>query len=494
MLHGDDGPFVVFTTECPWWAPHPRMAVGSSFSPWDFIVEYRCDGDTREAARQVRGQPAERAASGPPSATNNATPTWQMPMVPDEYWSASPRNAHILAAARAALVSPDALDLVVFALESCLIPPNYLLPRIVGAPQPLNFLACLVAPTGMFKTATLDAARDLMGPLPPWVTAIGMGSGEGIGATFLKEETEVNDKTGKSVKTGRLVRNDIQAAFFEADEGSGLTEQAGRAGATIIANLCKAWSGSTLGEANADPAKRRHVLDRDYRIAALVNIQPTNFAGLFSLANTGTGLTGRFMFSGTTDPSIPDVDTEWPGLLAHPAFPNMPIEVGIDEAIIAAIRADIRTRHRRGALDTTIDAVAQNAAVVARMAGIAVLVDDRRHITQADWALAQMRARTSAACLETLKSFDVQRSRDIRHAAAEVKADTDIVVNNVKERRGIASMAETIRARVRTGPMAVGQLRKTVAKSSLRHRFEAALDAAVANGWVTVRDGQVHRL
>lgn len=504
VLHGDDGPLVVFTTERPPGGRATAHGEGSSFSPWDYIVAYRAGGDTRRAAAIVRGKPSpqpghsavERAVTTTDASDDTAgdeVSPWQMPMVPAEYWSASARNAHVLAAARAALVSPDALDLVVFALQSCLIPPSYLLPRIVGAGQPLNFLACLVAPTGMFKTATLDAARDLMGPLPPWVTAIGMGSGEGIGATFLKEETEVNEKTGKAQKTGRLVRNEIAAAFFEADEGSGLTEQAGRAGATIIANLCKAWSGSTLGEANADPAKRRHVLDRDYRIAALVNIQPSNFAGLFSIANTGTGLTGRFMFSGTTDASISDEDTDWPGPLDHPHFPDMPLEVGIDPRIISGIRADIRRRHREGGLDTTVDATAQNAAVVARMAGIAVLVDGRREITVGDWEVAQMRARTSALCLQKLATWDFQRARDLRHTAAVARAETEIVVQSLKERQAITSMAENI-ARKSAGGIGRNKLARIVAKSSLRYRFDDALERAVTNGWVRVDGDRVIKL
>ena len=316
---------------------------------------------------------------------------------------------------------------MVFALESILIPPSYLLPRIVGGQQPLNMLACLVAPTGLFKTATLDAARDLMGPFPPWVVQIGMGSGEGIGATFLREETELNAK-GNKVKTGRLVRNDIKAAFFEADEGSGLTEQAGRAGATVIANLCKAWSGSTLGEANADPTKRRHVLDRDYRIAALVNIQPSNFAGLFSIANTGTGLTGRFMFSGTADYDIPDDDLEWPGVLEHPSFPETPITLEIDPSIIAAAKASIRQRHRNAVLGMNADSIGQNAAVIARMAAIAVLVDGRTSIKVEDWEVAKLRADASAACLATLDSWFSSVRRDADHTALKAKSMASVTM------------------------------------------------------------------
>jgi hypothetical protein len=492
-LHEPDGPFVTFSSSLP---PGRRRAAGAgeySFSPWDYIVTFRAGGDNKMAARLVRGEGQERAAPTTPT-TDDATPQHRLPVVPDEYWSASERNRQIFLAARAAMVSPDALDLVMFALESTLIPPSYLLPRIVGGQQPLNFLACLVAPTGLFKTSTLDAARDLMGPTPPWVVQIGMGSGEGIGATFLEDETEVNARSGKTQKTGRLKRNSIQAAFFEADEGSGLTEQAGRAGATVIANLCKAWSGSTLGEANADPTKRRHVLDRDYRIAALVNIQPSNFAGLFSIANTGTGLTGRFMFSGTADYSIPDDDVEWPGRMEHPRFPQMPLTLEIDERIISAAKAQIRARHRAATLATTVDEIGQNAAVIARMAGISVLVDDRRRITEDDWALAEMRARTSAACLQTLAGWSASVHRDRWHTQAVAKAEAEIVVEDVKDRQGIARMAEAIRRRVVDGPVARGQVRKAVSSTGTRHRFEAALALAVSNGWVKAGEVEIEHL
>ena len=468
-----------------------------AWSPFDWFTATDYGGNYsaamteiyRRRGIEVRGVALDGRSQGHPPLIDATA--HRLPVVEDEYWSASARNRHIFTAARAAMVSPDALDLVMFALESLLIPTNYLLPRIVGGQQPLNMLSCLVAPTGMFKTSTLDAARDLMGPFPPWAIQIGMGSGEGIGATFLEDETEANAKTGKTQKTGRLKRNAIQAAFFEADEGSGLSEQAARNGATIIANLCKAWSGSTLGEANADPAKRRHVLDRDYRIAALINIQPTAFATLFSIANTGTGLTGRFMFSGTADYDIPDEDTPWPGVLDHPVFARMPVTLEIDEEIIAAAKATIRQRHRSASLQTTIDAVGQNAAVIARMAGIAVLVDDRRRITSDDWALAEMRARTSAACLQTLSLWSASVKSDAGHKQAAAKGELEYVVESVKERKYIAAMAEAIRRKVADGPIGRNKVARAVSSGSTRHRFDAALALAIGNGWVAVDEDRL---
>ena len=499
VIHLDANMMNAWSTNMP---SHPRGLENRDgsipWSPYDWFVATEHNYDDRSAMAEIyrrRGitvgtAPPQRAGSREPPSIN-ATSQWRLPTAHSDYWSASARNRHILAAARAAMVSPDALDVVVYALESLLIPSNYLLPAIVGGKQPLNFLACLVANTGLFKTSTLDAARDLMGPLPPWVIQIGMGSGEGIGATFLKEETELS-KNGKSmVKTGRLVRNDIQAAFFEADEGRSLSEIAARSGATIIANLCKAWSGSTLGEANADLTTRRHVLDRDYRIAALVNIQPAVFTKLFSEANTGTGLTGRFMFSGTLDADIPDERGPDPGLLEHPDFPKMPTTLEIDPTIIALAETKIRRLHRTGGLDSELDAVNQNAAVIARMAGIAVLVDDRRRITVDDWAVAEMRATASAACLATLTSWGVAVRGDARHSEDEAIALSGIRRASITEQADVAKFKGRIIERTRrAGTMSRREIKDL--KDTPRDVLWLALDELLAEG-LLIKDGSTYR-
>ena len=500
VIHTDTGTFVGWSTNMPSpWRDRQRNSDGSvTWSPFDWFVAVECGGDASEATRRVNkmrgfgGGRFERAASEAPPGGDDA-PLHRLPVVDPSYWDASARNRMIYQAAKAAMVSPDALDLVVFALEATLIPPEYLLPRIVGGQQPLNMLACLVAPTGMFKTSTLDAARDLMGPFPPWVVQIGMGSGEGIGATFLEEEYELNEKgTGKH-KTGRLVRNNVRAAFFEADEGSNMTDIAARSGATIIANLCKAWSGSTLGEANANGATRRHVLDRDYRIAALVNIQPSNFAGLFSVANTGTGLTGRFMFSGTADYDIPDDDTPWPGILEHPSFPAMPVTLEIDDSIIARAKAEIRRRHREASLDSIVEAVGQNAAVIARMAGIAVLVDGRRRITEDDWAVAQMRATTSAACLDTLANWAVAKRFEADDREAKKKARTNVTLETEANRLKLGQTVDRILVILEDGPMSGGNITAKLAPS-MRDFREGALDTLVEMGKVRLEGKRWARL
>ena len=74
----------------------------------------------------------------------------------------------------------------------------------------------------------------------------------------------------------------------------------------------------TLGETNIAVNSRR-VRTLSYRVSAVINIQPTNFHSLFNTANTGTGLTGRFLFAPAADYDMPDVACrEWPGELRVP--------------------------------------------------------------------------------------------------------------------------------------------------------------------------------
>jgi hypothetical protein len=488
VLH-PNGSFVVWTTERPFGGKPTNGADGAVFSPGEYVLAYRFGGDFGALARAypVNGAAVAHRPT-PPSVDDGVI---RLPAIDPAYWSATARNAHIRTAAWAARVNPDALDLVMLAMQACLIPPGFVLERMVGRPQPLNMLSCLVANTGDFKSSTIGCAQELLGPFPPWVQAIGMGSGEGIGATFLDEEYELNDK-GRKVKTGRLTRNSVRAAFFEADEGSGLTAQASRLGATVIANLCKAWSGSTLGEANSDPSKRRRVVSMDYRVAAAVNIQPSNFAGLFSVANTGTGLTGRFLFAGALDPTMPDLAPAWPGELSVPSYAQAPVTISFDDEIKRRADEAILARHRRGGLDSGEARVGQAAAVTARVAAILALSEDRRHVTEADWMLAAMRSAHSSECLQQLALWEQRAAYDNGHSRDRARAASRSTEEEAYEAIKIGQTVDRIRLVLGRGPAAPSSLSDKIAPS-MRPFRDVALDLLTSMGKIEL-DGKRWKL
>jgi hypothetical protein len=484
----EGGALVLFTTEIP-----PELSrltrttkdgSGESVGLFAFIAGYEFGGDMSAAGRWISERYMQSmAGAAPRRAAMFAAPaeaTLRLPQVPDSYWAATERHTQVRQAAWCRRVSPDALDVAMYVLQSCLVPPGFMIESPMG-PQPLNMLACLVASTGDFKSNTLGTALDLLGPFPPWVDTIGMGSGEGIGAMFLKEEVVEDDK-GRKSKTGKLVRNDLKAIFFEADEGSGLSEQAGRKGATVIANLCKAWSGSMLGEGNADVSSRRRVLRNDYRVGALVNIQPSNFGLLFSEANTGTGLTGRFLFSGTLDASMPDIRPEWPGQVEFPSWPQEPRLITMDPSILADADASIVERHRNGGLSSA-NPLSQIPASTARIAALNALAEGRFHVERSDYLLAQVRAEASSTSLEVLDRYFGQVSSDLGHRAAEAKAASATATKEAEDRIWLKKTTDRVMTILLAGPMSSGHLQARLSVNQ-RPYLDEALGALVTIGQI----------
>ena len=502
VLH-EDGPLVVFTTEIPEVLEglgHPTVdGTGLSFSVVEFICAYEFDGDMAGMGRviterhgpvTVGGAAVPSRAGEEPPPSIEATPTHRLPVAPPEYWL-DERNAHILQAARARRVGPDALDVNVLCLQSLLIPPRYVLPPLIGGSAPINMLGCILGRTGETKTTATRVAKDLLGPMPSWVLMLSIGSGEGVGATYLMEETEENGK-GQRVKTGRLIRNpNIWAGFFETDEGLNLVQQAKRAGTTVIPVLCKGWSGSQLGEANADPSKRRIVPEMSYRLASIVNIQPSNFAELFSVANTGTGLTGRFLFAPASDYEVPDQRPDWPGLLDFPFLQNnTPLEIGVPPEIVAEIDAAIVSVHRNAALGGEGDSTSHRNQVALRIAAIRAISRGETAITVDDWRLAKVRTDTSAACQEALSAYQSVVSRDRRHKEDEAKALSTVHQATIAEQADIAKFKGRIIERCGGAGMTRRQIKDL--KDTPRDVLWAALNELLAEG-LLVQDGSLYR-
>ena len=126
-----------------------------------------------------------------------------------------------------------------------------------------------------------------------------------------------------------------------------------------------------------------------------------------------------------------------------------------------------------------------------KVAGILALMDGRTYVSLADWEISTALLACSARVRRYLYEHRAIRQRDASHRAAVARAEVELVVEDVKDRQGIARMAEAIRRKVIDGSMAVGQVRKKVSASSTRHRFDAALALAVSNGWVVVIEDRV---
>lgn len=129
-LHEPDGPLVTFSTSLPVGGKAAAGAAIGSFSPWDYIVTFRAGGDTRLAARLVRGVSSVggpvRATPEPPVA--EATSLY----LPDSFWSATPLLWSIYTESLRRLRTPDAVLAALLTMYATTIPMGIWLPGVVG--------------------------------------------------------------------------------------------------------------------------------------------------------------------------------------------------------------------------------------------------------------------------------------------------------------------------------------------------------------------------
>lgn len=439
VLH-DGGPLVVFSTEVPEVLEklgHPTTdGTGFSVSIVEFVCAYEFNGDMAMMGRAIAdrvGPNAGRVAvlagnpPGKPSTPERAvtvvdtidditgdTTSPEMNL-PDNFWRARPVLDQIRQAAWAAGCSPDALFVQALARVATFVHPCFKLPGVeqglIGKPQTLDFLGCVVAETSGGKTLAAGVAELLVpAPDPPGDGSDPsidfdqkVGSGEGIAEFFLVPELAFDDD-GKAKPTGRRVIGK-QALFMNVDEGTGFTSQAGRKGTTIIATLASAWSGEGIGQLNASDETRRLIRGGRVRICAVINMQDSNGYKLYTDDLESVGFTGRLMFATAHDPAAPTPDDapQWPGELCWPvraANLSGPVFFTYAPEIVAEIKM---TRHgiltRRVRIERR---QSQYLLLRCKVAALLAVLDGRLHVTVEDWRLATVAITCSASVLGNL--------------------------------------------------------------------------------------------
>ena len=207
-----------------------------------------------------------------------------------DFWQERPELAHIARFAHSRMISRWALLGVVLARTACSVPPNVVLPPIIGGDGSLNLFVALVGPSGSGKSAVLAAAADAVaadgfGSAP-------VGSGEGISRSFAY----------RRVKDQVLVWQERQV-LFTAAEVDGLAALAGRQGATLSGQLREMFNGSELGFGYAAPDKRIILPPHSYRASLVVGVQPGRAGHLLDDADGGTPQ--RFLWLPATDADVP---------------------------------------------------------------------------------------------------------------------------------------------------------------------------------------------
>ncbi len=303
-LHNDgDGPLVVWSTSLPSGGKPTEGNVGESYSPWDYIVTFRCHGDTKVAARLVRGV-SERSESRPERAAGEAALADQPTALylPDDFWSATVLLSEVRRIALSRLRTPDAVLAALLTMYATTIPMGIWLPDIVGAPAPLNLFGVIVGRSGGGKTSAMTIAADLMGS-PANADILlrkQLRSGEGL-ITLVNKP----GRKGKGDEPDEPPSTRV-GVHVHYDEGGTLSKQSQQTASTIIPYLNTAWSGAgTVGGALRDgdsgfDASR-------VRICALIGVQYGIGANLFTGEAARLGFPQRLLFlSADEHPAVQD--------------------------------------------------------------------------------------------------------------------------------------------------------------------------------------------
>jgi hypothetical protein len=404
-------------------------------------------------------------APGPRIATYPPDEEQQPRNLPDEFWQSRPILAALRAWAHAQGVAAESVYAVVRARLAVLVSPVVRVDTGILTPVSLNLLTVLLGASGTYKTTAANLGPQVV----DWGTRIDvfeatLGSGEGMAEAYLDPP----------VKGQRLRQQRMIGGLFTLDEGAVLQELKDRSGSTLMSELRKAFSGTTLGQFNADPARRRQV--SEYRFGLLANMQPSVAVRL--LGDHETGNPQRFTWFVTTDPSIPDLATPVP----VPQLPTM--THGNKITVAASITAELRERSlavARGAVrPDPLDS--QRPACQAKEAAMLALMDGRVAVTEDDWRLAGMVMDVS----DVLRRGVMAEHQAQRAAAEEARGKAEgaraAAASTEKERRLVAALADRIvTAVLKCGGIGTGKLARTVTSAKTRHRFDPALDLAVAS-------------
>jgi hypothetical protein len=498
------GPLNVFTTEIP--VELERLgkldATGQcvSLTLFNFVAGYEYSGDTSALARAVLQDPLYLAelptvvtgqrASEPATTVADATSAlW----LPSDWYDQRPWMAACRQMAQAVGGSPSAHLLAYLTRWATLIPPGYTIPPINGAPSSFDLLSVIAGTSGSGKTSPMTNAETLLPIRRPEIRAgLGIGSGEGIIEMFYGSEQVVDDDGKK-----RTDRRKIYAGVnFAVSEGLIFADLADRGGTTHVTRLCDAWSGAALSTANAKAETFRHVERGQYRLTMVMGIQATQAHELMTDSAASQGFVGRLLFAWAEEPRIsPRPRPPEPPLLVVPGASTIPatsehpllyqqIMLSYPQAVYDEIQSASDQR-----VGTNVPVEEHHHDLLrCKVAGIMALMEGRTDVSEADWALATDLVDISAAVRRHLYSVRRFAERDKRHSQAVAKAEVEIVIEDVKDRQGVARMAEAIRA---AAPGAQGAIRKKVSAASTRHRFDPALRLAIANGWVVVHNGRI---
>ncbi len=414
-----------------------------------------------------------------------------------DFWQARPSLATIYDYALSCMVSPWGLlgVLVIYMLDA--VPYSVALPGIADddSPGSLNLFTGIVDPSGSGKGRIERVGERYLDrcevSLPP-------GSGEGIPKMFGRRPTreELKAEPGDDNWVEIIHIGDDNLVFkrrnivITAPEVDTLAALAGRSGATLFETLRRAFSGETLGFGYADDSKRIVIPAHNYRLGLIVGIQPERSGVLLDDQAAAGGTPQRLLWVPASDKRIRMAGRPTKPKPAPPYRGPWPSRLNVCDTARTAIMAGVEARTQGDG-----DALDGHLMFVRLKVGAALaFLDGRCEVTDTDWQLAgtvvEMSNRQRQRCVDALTEA-AAKENERRGRSEGVRAVISAGVQQNHEAEQLERTTELIVAKViEAGPLKPWKLKQSL-NSRYRPLFDTALDSAIRQGRLTVREGEV---
>lgn len=397
-------------------------------------------------------------------------------------FDATPTLSHIRQAAHSRGVSAVANLGYVLARVLAEVPPNVMLPAVVGDEAPLNLGVIIVGGSSAGKSVTIKSSRKTLGPVGVSQLDIErpLGSGEGVAEAFLRDETRPG-RGGSQVKTGRKLLIPDPRRILVADEVDQIAATQNRSGSTLASVLRTGISGGGLGQQNASADRNRNVPEGSYRLVVFLGVQPTRSGVLLQDADAGTPQ--RFLWLPAKDPSSPAAVADipdWPGGLDWRLPKRLPETIDYPQHVQDEVRQSRFEYHHS---DDNFDELAGHVRLTRlKVAAALALLHGDIAITDQWWVLAGQLTDLSQGmqreCLRVLGDTKQRGHESVAVAASraqeavdedKVKRTAQLVLAKVKAAKGDWVSKQNARPRL-----------------SLRPYMDDAIDALSLSGQIEV--------
>jgi hypothetical protein len=329
------------------------------------------------------------------------------------FWESRDSLKLIYDAALSQMCAPWAVLACCVARTLTLIPPEVMLPAVIGGPGSLNWFAAIVAKSGGGKGAANAVASQLV---PGDIVVRGAGSGEGM--------IEAYDRKSDP-------QDQVTAILFSVDEVDSIASMQARAGQTTMSVIRSGFSGETLGYSYRGRAKEK-VEAHSYRMTMIVAVQPERAGGLF--AGAGGGTPQRFMWFPGRDKRIKADCSPWPTDSAglRRILPSVNLRALPYNGISIPPEAEQLIRMtREQSMNGGDDALDGHAVYCREKFAFALAVfDGRTAINSDDWKLSgiagavsdwcRLRAQSALTKAETAMAAERGRLRGVESYEAEI--------------------------------------------------------------------------